>query len=120
MSSINTNFWSQQAIYKRLSSEIIRRQVPDFPSGISGVGLGMNRRDVVWRISPQAIDRQQIGTVKPPTMDIFEKELHVPIDVVFTIGSAHRPVVPTLNALIDVARSTVDQIRAHAPSRPNQ
>jgi len=54
-----------------------------------------------------------IGQIKAPTTHIFEKETAIPIDIVFSMWSPFkfRPVIPTLNSLIDVTRETIRIIR---------
>jgi hypothetical protein len=95
--------------YTRISSEIIRRQVPDFPGGIVADGhFGQNRRDMVWRV--QRMNRLKAAD----TSGILEQELDVPVEIVFAISSLRnqRPMVPTLNALVDVAKESINLIRA--------
>jgi hypothetical protein len=98
--------------YTRLSSDIIRRQVPDFPPGIENCSFGSNRRDVVWR-NPGPFAADQLGELVPPTTHMFEKKLNVPVEIVFAIGELNfrGPLVPILNKLVDVARETIGVMR---------
>jgi hypothetical protein len=95
------------ADYKRITSFIIQKQVPDFPSGMFYGGFGQNGRDVEWPMSPtQPIP---IGALA-----VFEQELDVPVDVVFqtTETGDVRHVVPTLHQLVDVAKKTIHIMRS--------
>lgn len=94
--------------YTRISSEIIRRQVPDFPAGFVDCGFGQNRRDVGW--TARSIDLTTIGRIRPPSTCVFEKELDVPVDVVFVVASPDfsGPVIPTLHEMVNVVRSALD------------
>lgn len=102
------------ANYTRINSRIIQQQVPDFPSGILDGGFGMNRRDIVWKAN--VIHPATLGTAVPPTTYIFEKELDVPVDIIFEIDAPYfrGPLVPTLNQLVDVARETIAILRKAA------
>lgn len=93
--------------YTRLSSEMLIKQVPDFPRGLGNCGFGQNHRDVAWSIPP--MNRGQRRSAKIPESGILEQELNVPVDIVFTVaGCVHfRPVIPTLHNLIDAAETTV-------------
>lgn len=97
--------------YTRLSSEMLIKQVPDFPRGLDNCGFGQNHRDVVWNIPP--MNREERRSAKIPDSGILEQELNVPVDIVFTLeGSISlRPVIPTLHRLIDVADATVRIMR---------
>lgn len=93
--------------YTRLSSEMLIKQVPDFPRGLVNCGFGQNNRDVAWDIPP--MNRAQRRSARIPESGIFEQELNVPVDIVFTVAGPvdFRPVIPTLHKLIDVAEITV-------------
>jgi hypothetical protein len=97
--------------YTRISSEMLIKQVPDFPRGLVNCGFGQNNRDVGWNIPP--MNRAQRRSALIPETGVLEKKLDVPVDIVFTVtGSVHfRPVIPTLHKLIDVARSTIRVMR---------
>lgn len=93
--------------YTTISGDIIRMQVPDFPAQVGLMHFGMNRRDVGW--TAQSLPRD-LGEAVPPTLNIFEKELDVPVEIVFAIPPLAnlRPVIPTLHQLVDVTRCVVD------------
>jgi hypothetical protein len=105
------------ANYTSLSSDEIRRQVPDFPVvNLQNVGMGGGYRDVVW--TNRSVPTDQLGIVKPPTINIFERELEVPVEIVFNVAPLGnlRPVIPTLNKMVDTARQTIKIIREAALS----
>lgn len=97
--------------YTRLSSEMLVKQVPDFPRGIVNCGFGQNNRDVAWRIPP--MNRAQRREARIPETGILEQELNVPVSIVFTItGYVNpRPVIPTLHKMIDVTTSAIQIMR---------
>ncbi|MFH0957445.1 MAG: hypothetical protein V1897_01950 [Pseudomonadota bacterium] len=97
--------------YTKISSEILIKQVPDFPRGLVNCGFGQNNRDVVWNIPP--MNRAKCQVAKIPDSGILEQELNVPVDIVFIVaGTIHfRPVIPTFHKLIDVAETTILIIR---------
>jgi hypothetical protein len=97
--------------YTRLSSEILIKQVPDFPNGLVNFGFGQNHRDVVWNIPP--MNRSQRRSAKIPESGVLEQELNVPVNMVFTVSDPiqFRPVVPTLHKLVNVATSTIHIMR---------
>jgi hypothetical protein len=93
--------------YTRISSEIIRWQVPDFPSGLVDNCFGQNHRDVVWY--NRHVDPSELGIAQPPTTNIFEKELDVPVDIIFVVTEPdyRGPVIPTINEFVDVTKKTI-------------
>jgi hypothetical protein len=98
--------------YTRLTGDLVRRQIPDFPIALSGtITFGQNRRDVAWRGRPMNRHERRVAHV--PASGILEQKIDIPVEIVFVIPSRgnHRPVIPTLNALIDVARETVINLR---------
>lgn len=97
--------------YTRISDEIIRHQVPDFPVMLIDCAFGQSHRDVGWR--SQNIDTTDLGRICPPSTCIFEKELDVPVEVVFVIAEPdfRGPVIPTLNKLVDVVRGVLDVMK---------
>jgi hypothetical protein len=104
------------ANYTKLSTDEIRHQVPDFPMNMQNVGMVGGHRDVVW--INRSVPRDQLGSVRPPTVNIFEREIDVPVDIVFIVGrlGKFRPVILTLNALVDTTRQTIKIIREAASS----
>lgn len=102
--------------YTTLSSDVIRKLIPDFPFNLTNVGVMGARRHATWKVPAHTLRAHDIGALRPPTTYQFEKEIDVPVDIVFNVG-AHgtaRPVVPTLNAMVDVAQETIKIIRAAA------
>jgi len=97
--------------FKRLSSDTIRDQVEDFPRSFVDCAFGMNSRDVTWRRRPMSwTQRRKAGLLVRP---VFERELDVPVDIIFAVGSRGemRPLVPTLRAFVETTRATIDAIR---------
>ncbi len=93
--------------YTRISSEIIQRQVPDFPSGIINCTFGQSRRDITWDYIK--IDKTTIGIIKPPTLCVFEKELDVPVDVFLVIRELgySEPIISSLHEMRDAINSAI-------------
>jgi hypothetical protein len=52
------------ANYTKLSSDEIRRQVPDFPMNLQHIGMIGGHRHVVW--TNRSVPRDQLGTVRRP------------------------------------------------------
>ncbi|TOP96153.1 hypothetical protein CGH05_24340 [Vibrio parahaemolyticus] len=71
--------------FTQISSADIRAQVPDFPAGLTNVGFGGCRRDVVWRTS--SIDPKELGEIVPPTTCIFRRQLSVPVGIVLNMAT---------------------------------
>lgn len=104
------------ADYKRITLPMIRRQVPDFPEFGGTMTFGGNRRgDARWQ--SRNIDPATLGGIVAPTLNVFEKKLDVPVEIVFAIRELDMlaPMVPTLNKLIEVARDTINTMRLAAP-----
>ena len=95
--------------YKRINSDILRRQIPDFPEiDLVEVGFGaLNGSDIAWRST--RIEHNTLGNIVPPSLNRYEKELDVPVEIVFVITEPDfvGPVIPTLNKLVDVAKETI-------------
>ncbi|MBS3650808.1 hypothetical protein KEU06_19535 [Pseudaminobacter sp. 19-2017] len=104
--------------YTRISEQLLRAQVPDFPQDLSidCVIFGSNQRDIMWGVPRHVLARIDLGGIRPPTLNQFEKELDVPVDIVFEIGGdgTPRPVIPTLHALVNVTAKTIKIIKAAA------
>jgi len=101
--------------YKRFSSQDIwKLGMTHFPSNMTDVAAGMCVRDVVW--SHHVAPNENIGRSIFPTTFMFEKELSIPVDIVFEIGSSKNlvPIIPTLNAMVDVTKETINIIRTAA------
>lgn len=82
--------------YTKLSSKMIQKQVPDFPTGLN-IGFANCHRDAVWH--NRNLDHINLGKIVPPTTYIFEKELDVPVSVnlEFTENGYSADVIETLN-----------------------
>jgi hypothetical protein len=94
-----------------LTSDEVQRIAPDFPFEIKK-GASFSNCTFDWFFNSRT-EPSQFGEVKPPTLNIFERELDIPIEVVFRVGSLAnvRPVIPTLNKMIDAAREAISLIR---------
>jgi hypothetical protein len=97
--------------YSVLSSDFMRRQVPDFPAGIGPMSFSQNVRHAVWRAFPP-MTRQQRRAAKMPSA-IFEKELDVPVQIVFSVPRSGnpRPIIPTLYQMAEVTKAAIATIR---------
>jgi hypothetical protein len=103
--------------YTKINSEMIRQQVPDFPARVSINGhFGMCRRDLVWKTNPKAIPVKALGIHQGLGSSKFEKEIDVPVDIVFTIAPVFgpRPFVPTLRQFVEAAKNAITVINAAA------
>lgn len=104
------------ADYTRISTDLIRRQVPDFPpNAIGQITFGANRRDMVWRST--RLERAWLGEAVPPTTNMFEKKLDVPVQIVFSISELRMlaPMIPTLNKMVEAAVEAINIMRLAAP-----
>jgi len=104
--------------YTRLSSELMREQVPDFPAGLNNCAFGNTGRDVSWPTSK--MNRHKRRAMKFPKSGILEQELKVPVDIVFSGGlsAGLMPVVPMLHQFIDVTRKTIEILSKHKFTQP--
>lgn len=91
--------------FTKISSSIIQKLVPDFPSGIMNCGFGNNHRDVVWQVRPMTWTQRRKAKI-PPT-NIIEQKLDVPVDIV--IGEIHptKPALQILQELVDLSKNTI-------------
>ena len=80
--------------FTRISSDHIRRLVPDFPRGIVNCSFGQCHRDVSWQGAPTKY-------ILAPTY--IYKKLDVPVGLVFSIREPyfHAPVIDTLKNMAD-------------------
>jgi hypothetical protein len=62
---------------------------------------------VVWY--NRHVDPSELGIAQPPTTNIFEKELDVPVDIIFVVTEPdyRGPVIPTINEFVDVTKKTI-------------
>lgn len=105
------------AHYTALDTVLTRKQVPDFPPELGGIAHMIDvGKDVVWPFRFTA--GMDLGRVVPPTTCVFEKEIDIPVQIVFPIRALNgaAPVVPTLNKLVDVAKETIGVMREAAAS----
>jgi hypothetical protein len=102
------------ADYKELTREEIRRQVPDFPSMISGFSGGNNGSDVTWPGNNTFLGWQ--GRKVRDIGGMWEEELDVPVEIRFfrPEGGKFYPAIPTLYDLVGVTRDAVDRLLAKA------
>lgn len=108
------------ADYTRVSSDAIIKFAPDFPQNVQigdSVVFGPGGRHIVWHFAGR-LPTEQLGSIKPPTMHIFERELDVPVDIVFDIGTpGHgRPIIRTLDKMVDTTRETIEIMRTASTS----
>lgn len=89
---------------------MIRQLVSDFPYALDH--LSMSNWSFEWDMRND-LPRDQLGTLIPPTTNKFQREIHIPIDVVMELrsGLPLQPIVPLLNALVDTARETIRFLR---------
>jgi hypothetical protein len=101
--------------YKQVTGSIIKRQIPDFPvsgtmsfGNTKGTGLG----DIVWH-SRGPFQIADLGSAVAPFTDVFERELDVPVDVVFEFGPGGRPrpVIQTLNGMRNAVAEAIIAMR---------
>lgn len=88
--------------FTRITSAIIQRQVPDFPTGIMDSGFGNCYRDVAWRVKPMSWTQRR--KAKIPPSNIIEKELDVPVEIVISDIDSFRPALEVLQELIDLTK----------------
>ena len=91
--------------FTKISSEMIRKQVPDFPAGLINCAFGQNKRDVAWK--SKLFNPSDIGEIVPPFTCLFHKPLNVPVDLVFSIHEPRytEPVIVTFqNMVIEVKK----------------
>lgn len=102
--------------YKSISAEIIKRQVPDFPFDVINIGIGSWARDFQWPIKRLDVRSKVVGKLMPGSFFVFEKELDVPIEVIFVITEAgyRGPVIPTLHELCDLVKDTLSVMEGFA------
>jgi hypothetical protein len=97
------------ADYRTVSSDIYRRQIPDFPYMGFYNNLfrgGINIPDFIWSFDP--LHTTVSGVVIPNTC-VLEQELDIPMTISLDIGrSSYRyPLIPTLDKLVDIVRSVL-------------
>jgi len=100
------------ADYKILRGAEMQNLIPHFPFGVnSTIALSQNRRDIVWFAPVMA--SENIGHPIFPTTFMFEKDINVPVDIIFKVRGIGKPraMVPTLNAMVDMTKHAIHVIR---------
>ena len=94
--------------FTQFSSMDIKGQVPDFPMGLSNVGFGGCRRDVVWHV--QSINPSTLGNIVPPTTCLYHKRLNVPVGIVFKMPTINysESVIATLTNMFHEVKNIID------------
>jgi hypothetical protein len=88
--------------FTKITSTILQKQIPDFPSGLTDCGAGNCHRDVVWNLKPMTWTQRR--KAKIPVSNIIEKELDVPVDIVLNDIDSFSPALEVLRELIDIAK----------------
>jgi hypothetical protein len=94
--------------FTKITSAMLQKQVPDFPSGLMSIGLGNCHRDVVWHVKPMTWTQRR--KAKIPVSNIIEKELDITVDIVIHELDFSKPALDILQDLIDVARNVVNSL----------
>ncbi len=97
--------------YKDISSNRILSEVPHYPNFLSDVHVSGCSTDVRWR-APISFS-ENLGEAISPSTIMFERQLKIPVKIVFKIGSHEDlwPMIPTLNAMVDETKNTIKIIR---------
>lgn len=95
--------------FTKITSEMIQRQVPDFPAGIVDCGFGNNYRDVGWQVQPMTWTQRR--KAKIPPSNVLEKELDVPVETVLSDIDSVRPALEVLQELVDVTKDARQVLR---------
>lgn len=104
------------ADYVQVSGDQLRSAIPGF-NVIGGSGMvGITSCIFEWEYG--AGKPTDAGHIVAPTLNKFERELDIPLDVIFQVGplGKTRPIVPTLNQLINTTRETIAIMRESANS----
>lgn len=95
--------------FTKITSAMIQKQVPDFPSGLVNCGFGNNYRDVGWQVQP--MNWTQRRKAKTPTSNVLEKELDVPVETVLSDIDSARPALEVLQELVEVTKDACQALR---------
>lgn len=90
--------------FTKISSAMIKKQVPDFPSGLFNCGFGSNGRDVVWNVPPMPWAVMMDSVV--------EKELDVPVEIVLADVDSSRPALEVLQEMIVTTKEAHEVLRS--------
>jgi hypothetical protein len=94
--------------FTRITSTILQKQIPDFPSGMTDCGAGNCHRDVAWNVKPMTWTQRR--KAKIPVSNTVEKELDVPVDIVLNDIDSLRPALEVLQELINTAKNTIESL----------
>ena len=100
-----------------LSGKVLRQFVPDCPFDFGKGKIFFTSCVFSWKYQG-TLSSDQLGQIQIPSYYIFERKLDLPVDVVFNVRPLGKryPVIPTLNALIDTTRKTIELMKATANS----
>ncbi|PSU71471.1 hypothetical protein C9J22_06695 [Photobacterium phosphoreum] len=103
--------------FTKITSLMLQKQIPDFPSGIMNCGFGNCRRDVVWHVKPMTWTQRRKSKIKIPPSNLIEEELDVPVDIVLNDLDISKPALDVLQELIVVAKNVVNVLNESARQR---
>lgn len=98
--------------FTKISSSMIQKLVPDFPSGLMNCGFGNNYRDVGWQVQPMTWTQRR--KAKVPPSNIIEQELDVPVEIVIGDIDPKKPALQVLQEFIALAKSTIQTLYSAA------
>lgn len=104
--------------FTNITSAMIQKQVPDFPSIFSSASFGNCHRDVAWQVKPMTWTQRR--KAKIPPSNILEQELDVPVEIAISDIDAFRPALEVLAELIVVGESTIESLYEAASFEPEQ
>jgi hypothetical protein len=98
------------ANFKQVEASTLKSQIQDFPQCVYGtLAFGRGFRDIEWDAGRIDVRKRHIGSLVPGSFVVFERELDVPVEVIFDIPEAdyRRPVVQTL---ADVSKAVAETL----------
>lgn len=95
--------------FTKITSAMIQKQVPDFPSGLVDCGFGNNYRDVGWQVQPMTWTQRRKAKIRPS--NVLEKELDVPVETVLSDIDSVRPALEVLQELVEVTKEACQVLR---------
>ncbi|AZT82601.1 hypothetical protein EHN06_03050 [Marinobacter sp. NP-4(2019)] len=95
--------------FTKITSAMIQKQVPDFPSGIVDCSFGNNYRDVGWRVQPMTWTQRR--KAKIPVSNVLEKELDVPVETVLADVDFLRPALEILQEMMEATKEARQVLR---------
>ena len=96
------------ANFTHITSSVLQKEIPDFPSGMTNCGVGSCRRDVVWFVKPMTFTQRR--KAKIPPSNIIEQEVEVPVITVLQNLSSSQPVLESLRELIEKAKQVIESL----------